>query len=210
MILKKEKIIKYSDLISNYFYQQIAYFVTKKLIFSNTTPNMVTIVSLILGIFSGVSLYFNFKLSAIFLLNISFILDCVDGQLARAKKLQSDFGMWLDNISDRIVENSIILALLLSHLSNNAIVISTALLLLLNMQYSYMSDMLIYQNTSRYKSLSFNEKLFFSPVYFISRSMIIPMLSLLIFFPLYISLVINILYLYGILFRVYRELYGKV
>jgi phosphatidylglycerophosphate synthase len=210
MSLSKNKIIKYTDFISNYFYQQIAYSITKKLVYSSITPNMITIVSLILGIFSGIVLYFNLKFLAILLLNISFILDCVDGQLARAKKLQSDFGMWLDNISDRIVENSIILSVLISHLSNNSIVISAALLLVLNMQYSYMSDMIIYRNNSTYKSLSRMEKLFFSPIYFISRSMIIPMLSLLICFPLHFSLLINILYAYGILFRIYRELYGKV
>jgi len=210
MKITRKETIKYTDFISNYFYQQLAFLVTSFLIKTKITPNIVTIISLIFGLLSAISIYMHFTVLAILFLNISFILDCVDGQIARVKKLESNFGMWLDNISDRVVENSIVLAIALTYIDNQTVLIGAIFLLFFNTQYAYMSDMVIYQNISKYRKLTTKEKIIFSPIYFISRSMIIPMLSLLIFSPLYFVWVINALYAYGILYRIYREINGKV
>jgi len=210
MKITRKETIKYTDFISNYFYQQLAFLVTSFLIKTKITPNIVTIISLIFGLLSAISIYMHFTVLAILFLNISFILDCVDGQIARVKKLESNFGMWLDNISDRVVENSIVLAIALTYIDNQTVLIGAIFLLFFNTQYAYMSDMVIYQNISKYRKLTTKEKIIFSPIYFISRSMIIPMLSLLIFSPLYFVWVINALYIYGILYRIYREINGKV
>jgi phosphatidylglycerophosphate synthase len=208
-IIRKET-IKYTDFISNYFYQQIAFLITSFLMKTKITPNIVTLISLIFGLLSAFFVFKHSIVLSIVFLNISFILDCVDGQLARVKRLESDFGMWLDNISDRIVENAIVLSIALAYLHDKMILIGSLFLLFLNMQYAYMSDMVIYQNNSEYRKLTTKEKIIFSPIYFISRSMIIPMLSLLILFPGFFVWVINILYVYGIVFRVYREMNGKI
>jgi phosphatidylglycerophosphate synthase len=206
--LKKEEIIKYSDFISNYFYQQIAFFLTQRLYTTKITPNQITFISLLLGLSSAIETYFGHKIAAIVLLNLSFILDCVDGQLARAKNKSSSFGMWLDNISDRVVENSILLALVLQS-EKIEFIKAVTFLIFLNMFYAYMSDIAIYQNI-RYRKLNFYEKIIFSPLYFISRSMIIPMLSILILFPMEVVWLLLIFYVIGIIFRLYREINGRI
>ena len=63
------------------------------------SPNQVSFVSLIFVIFSGVCAstgdYLYLIISAI-LFYFGFVLDCVDGELARLKKMDSNFGQWLD------------------------------------------------------------------------------------------------------------------
>ena len=204
----KKDVIKYSDFISNYFYQQIAYFITMFLLRTKFTPNQVTIVSLGLGIASAVSVFLNHQIIAIILLNISFILDCVDGQLARAKQLFSPIGTWLDNISDRIVENSIVIAV--TFLLEDKYIWSDAILLVFaNMFYTYVQDISLL-NKIKYRPLFLYEKIIFSPIYFISRSMLIPMLSLLILFPVIAIKILLFLYSVGIIFRIYREITNAI
>ena len=205
MKLDKQYTIKYSDFISNFFYQQIAFYITTFLVKTKITPNNITILSLLTGILSAFSLYIGYLYLSIFLLNISFIFDCIDGQIARAKKLHSDFGMWLDNITDRVVENIILIAMSFVLIYNNFFLMGIVLLIFFNMYYAYISDMLIYSNTQGYKRLTKIEKILFAPIYFISRSMMIPMLSLFILYPLYMVWILIFLYLYGIIFRIYRE-----
>jgi len=205
MKLDKQNTIKYSDFISNYFYQQIAFYITTLLVKTKITPNNITILSLLTGLLSAFSLYMGYLYLAIFLLNISFIFDCIDGQIARVKKLHSEFGMWLDNITDRVVENIILIAMFFALLDNKVFTMGVVLLIFFNMYYAYISDMLIYSNTQGYKRLTTIEKILFSPIYFISRSMMIPMLSLFILYPTYMVWILVFLYLYGIVFRVYRE-----
>jgi len=195
----KNNVIKYTDVLAYYFYQPLAALITYKLRKTNITPNQITIISLIFGIIGGMSIYFDYKLMAVIILNISFILDCVDGQLARLKNMQSFFGMWLDNISDRIVEGVVYIALSINFENCKLICVT----LFLSMLYSYMSDLIIYQNRN-YKQLSFLEKIFFAPVYLLNRSFIIVFLSLLIYFHSIIYFLV-FLYIYGIIFRVYRE-----
>lgn len=209
MKFNKKNTIKYSDFISNYFYQQIAFYITCFLVKTKITPNIVTIISLFVGIISAIFVYYQHFILAILFLNFSFILDCVDGQLARVKKLESDFGMWLDNISDRIVENSIILSIGYLYISNKFLISGIIFLIFINMLYAYMNDMVLYQG-KKYRPLSVKEKIIFSPIYFISRSMVIPLLSLLIIFPSIFVWIMNILYLYGIIFKIYREINGKI
>ncbi len=205
MNINKRDTIKYSDFISNYFYQQIAFYITTLLVKTKITPNSVTYLSLFIGVLSAFSIYIGHLYLSVFLLNISFILDCVDGQIARAKQLQSEFGMWLDNISDRVVENIILIAMFFTLSDNNFFVVGIVLLIFLNMYYAYISDMLIYAKKQGYKKLTYKEKILFSPIYFISRSMMIPMLSLFILYPIYMVWILIFLYLYGIIFRLYRE-----
>jgi len=63
-------------------------------------PNHLTITSLILAL---ISLTQNFWTSMTFF-GLSFILDVLDGNLARRYKLTSKFGGFLDSITDKLVE----------------------------------------------------------------------------------------------------------
>lgn len=81
---------------------------------SKITPNHLTILSLFMAVaasfFIAFGSYAGLVTGAV-LLQISFILDCTDGTLARYKKIFSPFGPWLDSITDRIKEFFIILSL---------------------------------------------------------------------------------------------------
>ncbi len=73
---------------------------------TNISPNQVTFASIIAGLIAGIAFY-NVTPGALFIgaifFQISQILDCVDGQLARMKKTDSEFGRILDGIADYIV-----------------------------------------------------------------------------------------------------------
>lgn len=67
------------------------------------TPNIVTITSFLIHAIGSVFLFLNFPNHFVYsaiLLPISYILDCVDGQLARTKKMSSPIGDYLDKVLD--------------------------------------------------------------------------------------------------------------
>ena len=78
------------------------------------TPNQITVLSLVIGISSGalfvVGCWPAFLAGAI-LLQIAFILDCADGQLARSRGEMSRAGGWLDTATDIFKNFSIFLGL---------------------------------------------------------------------------------------------------
>ena len=66
------------------------------------TPNQVTYLSVLVGFVSGYSFSQGTWVSSIaggILLELTLILDCVDGQLARAKNMASDWGRLIDGIA---------------------------------------------------------------------------------------------------------------
>lgn len=74
--------------------------------FTNVSANQVTFMAIIAGILSGLAIACGSR-DAIFvgglLYQLSIVLDCADGQLARLKGTSSEFGRILDGISDYIV-----------------------------------------------------------------------------------------------------------
>src|SRR3990167_10165722 len=67
------------------------------------TPNLVTLLSFLLYILGSLSLFVYFPNHlywAAFLLPFSYVLDCLDGQLARTKGLSSALGDYLDKTLD--------------------------------------------------------------------------------------------------------------
>lgn len=77
------------------------------------SPNNVTILALIMGVFTSFFIYFDYKYIAVIVLWISGYLDAVDGAMARKLNKTSSFGTVMDITFDRIVEISIILSLAL-------------------------------------------------------------------------------------------------
>jgi hypothetical protein len=78
------------------------------------TPNQVTLISFGVGIYSA----YQFSLGTFWsifagavLLQLSIIIDCVDGELARYTRQFSQLGAWLDAITDRIKEYLVFFAL---------------------------------------------------------------------------------------------------
>ena len=80
------------------------------------TPNAVTVVSLILGVLAaGLVATGNrglWVLAAV-LVQVSLVVDCVDGEIARFTRRFSPFGAWLDAVGDRVKECSVFAALAL-------------------------------------------------------------------------------------------------
>jgi phosphatidylglycerophosphate synthase len=141
---KFKSVIKKSDLASYYLYARIAnLFLLIIYKNSNITPNVVTAFSVILGIISGVSFAFGSPFFGIIFLNLSFILDCVDGQLAQLLNKQSEFGLWFDNTGDRLTETSVIIGLSLGFLSNPLV---GYLMIAFTSLYWYASDMIYNRN----------------------------------------------------------------
>jgi archaetidylinositol phosphate synthase len=74
-------------------------------------PNQITLMSLVLGILAFFLIINNkIALGAIFVL-LSGIFDFLDGIVARSRNMVTDFGGFLDSISDRYVDIMIFLAL---------------------------------------------------------------------------------------------------
>lgn len=93
----------------NFIFEKTA----KILIKCGITPNFITSIALIVGLISGILLYFEYRLLSVVFLWTSGFLDAVDGSMARISKTSSLKGALFDIVSDRIVELSIFWALAL-------------------------------------------------------------------------------------------------
>ena len=71
------------------------------------TPNQITLISFAIGLYAAYQFalgdFWQILFGAI-LLQVSIIVDCVDGELARYKRKFSKLGAWLDAITDRVKE----------------------------------------------------------------------------------------------------------
>jgi CDP-diacylglycerol---glycerol-3-phosphate 3-phosphatidyltransferase len=85
----------------------IRFFVKKMVIYTGDriTPNIVTVAGTILFVPIAICITENKLIPAAFLLIVFGLLDTVDGELARLKKITSDFGIFLDASTDRIKES---------------------------------------------------------------------------------------------------------
>lgn len=73
------------------------------------SANGVTIIAMLLGVFSGVLVALGFNILAVLILWLSGYLDAVDGTIARKTKSSSPFGTVMDITFDRMVEGAVIL-----------------------------------------------------------------------------------------------------
>ena len=74
------------------------------------SPNLVTLISFIVGVAAALSFAQGVRWALIlgaFLLQLSLILDCVDGEVARATRRFSVIGAWLDASTDRVKEYAV-------------------------------------------------------------------------------------------------------
>jgi phosphatidylglycerophosphate synthase len=101
----RAKCKRQSDYIITLFItNEISLALTWALIKTRVTPNQVTTASIISCFFCSISYaYGNFFLGSFFLF-LSHILDCTDGNLARAKEHFTPIGKWLDMLGDRLGE----------------------------------------------------------------------------------------------------------
>lgn len=69
---------------------------------TSVTPNGLTRFSLILGMCSAICFASGRLAAGALLFYVSFMVDCMDGKIARLKGTGTAFGLWLDYVGDRI------------------------------------------------------------------------------------------------------------
>ena len=108
----KNRCYKYKNLddekswCGRYFAYPVGIRITQHLIHTNITANQVTIAGILIGILGAISIAFGSLPSALLgmaLLQFGFILDGVDGQLARFRGQSSVRGIFLDILNHRII-----------------------------------------------------------------------------------------------------------
>jgi phosphatidylglycerophosphate synthase len=92
---------------STFVLRRIAARVTPWAVRRGIQANAVTVLSALIGVAGAVSFAFGtypaLVLGAL-LLQVSIVLDCVDGEIARVTRTRSPFGAWLDAATDRLKE----------------------------------------------------------------------------------------------------------
>ena len=89
---------------STFILRKISKVFTRAALNLKLTPNFVTVISFLVGVFAAIEFSRSNYISGALLLQLSLILDCVDGEVARYTKQFSRFGAWLDALSDRVKE----------------------------------------------------------------------------------------------------------
>ena len=71
--------------------------------FTSISPNQITFISFLFGLFSAISFYYEkFLLSSIFFL-LLYIFDCIDGRLAKLKNQSSELGDMFDHVFGELI-----------------------------------------------------------------------------------------------------------
>jgi phosphatidylglycerophosphate synthase len=97
--------------VDRFFNRPVGRPLSKLLAHTPVSPNQVSVVSILIGVASA--WFFasgNFVLGAL-VLQLSAVIDCVDGDLARALCKQSRVGKWLDLGGDQVVHFSVFAAI---------------------------------------------------------------------------------------------------
>ena len=101
-------------LVEVLFNRRLSTLLTRLLVRTPLTPNQVTVLSFLVILPGAYLLSTGERMALIgagLLIQLSFTLDCCDGELARLRGLNSPFGAWLDGLFDRIAELALCLAL---------------------------------------------------------------------------------------------------
>ncbi len=101
-------------LVDRGFNRPVGRWLSKALVETPVTPNQVSVAATLMGLISA--LMFSVcgwwvTVGAAIVLQLSAIVDCVDGDLARAKCRESNLGKWLDIVGDQVVHLAVFLGL---------------------------------------------------------------------------------------------------
>jgi len=127
--------------VNRYVHNSIAAAIVKFLKRTPVTPNQVTYTSIFIGLISAYRFSLGTEFSMVqggLLLEGVLILDCVDGQLARAKECSSDWGRLLDGIAGYIIYLAVLLGIMVG-LKNHYVALSVigAVTILKAISYDY-------------------------------------------------------------------------
>ncbi len=116
---------------------------TRMAIRAGWTPNAITIVSLIVGLAAAASFAagsWAWVLAGAVFLQLSLVIDCVDGEVARATGRFSSLGAWLDAATDRVKEFAVYAGLAIGAGRNGDDVWWVAIVLIVLQTSRHMSD----------------------------------------------------------------------
>ena len=131
-------------LVSRYINRRISSRITAFILNHNipVTPNQVSLIAFIMALIASILYYNGWLLLGGILVQLSSIIDGVDGELARARKIASARGAFLDTMLDRFADIAIYtgLALYLASqgMQSSIIVLVTALAISGDLMVSYM------------------------------------------------------------------------
>ena len=99
-------------LVDTYLNRKFSRLLTRFFLRTPLTPNQITVFSFLTGLL-GASCFllgsYAWAVAGALLLQFSTVIDCVDGEVARVKMLESPFGEWLDISLDTVVHIAIFL-----------------------------------------------------------------------------------------------------
>jgi phosphatidylglycerophosphate synthase len=107
---------------SVFFLRRVSKLLTWAAVKIGATPNQVTIASFAIGLYAAFLFAQGDTWSLIggaILLQVSIIVDCVDGEIARYTRKFSELGAWLDAITDRVKEYAVFLGLAYGAFAHN-------------------------------------------------------------------------------------------
>ncbi|AEE87948.1 hypothetical protein FNFX1_1563 [Francisella cf. novicida Fx1] len=160
-------------------------------------PNLITLISLIVGLVAAIAFFINQYL-CIFLLLLSGYFDILDGSVARLQGSSSSFGTILDILSDRFVESFIIIAIFINQLD----IAWVGLLMMMSIIVCISSFLLVGIFSQKESSKSF----YYSPG-LIERAETFIFFIVMILFPnmvLILGLIYTLLVLWTTLYRCYE------
>jgi archaetidylinositol phosphate synthase len=102
------------DIWTNYLYYPLSIRLVYAIRNTNITPNALTLSSLALALIGCALFAFGDRAhvwTGLLFVQLSYVVDCADGQLARYKQLYSTLGGWMDQTADRIKEFAVYFAL---------------------------------------------------------------------------------------------------
>jgi hypothetical protein len=128
---------------SVFFLRKISKLFTWLAVRLKMTPNQVTLISFAIGLLSAYEFskgtFWTIFTGAV-LLQLSIIIDCVDGELARYTRAFSQLGAWLDAITDRIKEYLVFFALAYGAAKNGRDLWIPAMGMMLFQTFRHLSD----------------------------------------------------------------------
>lgn len=96
--------------VDRWFNRPVGRPLSKLLIHTPVTPNAVSLASILIGVFAGYLFtsgeYVDGVIAAV-VFQLSAIVDCVDGDVARAVYKETPLGKWLDLVGDQVVHASV-------------------------------------------------------------------------------------------------------
>ena len=114
-----EKLKKNTDgPISRILNRPISIKISELLLKTNITPNQISLISFIIGLFGALFFYFGDYVFLFFggiLLHLSSIIDGCDGEVARLKLVETKYGGWFDAVLDRYADAIIIFGMIHGH-----------------------------------------------------------------------------------------------